>query len=383
MSVRRLPCFLAGIVMLCGVSMTAGDGTGYIGSVACGKCHPKQCAGQSHSGHALALQRAVDHPQAKDYMASADWRRAPAFQFVFSRRPEGFFVQAFDYSTRQSLELPVEWAFGAGNHAVTFVSRVSGDVYIEHSFSYYRDSKTMDLTPGHRLMQADSLPKAMGVLHHRTEPQDPQGGVRKCFECHSTGPVQDTTAGLAPGEMGVRCEVCHGPGAAHQKAIMDGKMTLGRGAIRHPGQMSAEQVNEFCGSCHRFPGQNFAVNWNAQWNVRHQPPYLRQSRCFLESQGRLSCFTCHSPHSSLRQADAAYYARKCMECHSGKTHLPASICRSQPSADCVSCHMPAVSITSHLKFVNHWIGIYKSGENLKPVVRTGQQQPNGRPAGRS
>ena len=360
----RWSCRLVGIM----ASGALGAAADYIGAAACGKCHPVQFAGQSKSGHALALRRASDHPLAKAYMASPDWKRGSTYQFVFSRKPDGFFVQALDYATRQNMELPVEWAFGAGNHAVTFVSRVTGEVYLEHAFSYYPDTKSMDLTPGHRLMQADSLPKAMGVLHRASVPRDPAGGIRNCFGCHSTGPVQDSSAGIEPREMGIRCEVCHGPGSAHQQALMDGKGAAAKSAIRNPARMRADEINEFCGGCHRFPGQNFAVNWNAQWNVRHQPPYLRQSRCFLESRGLLTCFTCHNPHGPL-QKDPGYYARKCLDCHSKEGHRPAAVCRAQASSDCVGCHMPGVSVTSHLTFVNHWIGIYRNGEKLKPEVR--------------
>jgi hypothetical protein len=365
MGLSPLSFLLTGMMVCC--NMSTSRAAEYIGSAACGKCHPQEFARQSESGHAQALHRATDHPLAKSYMASPVWSRGPTYQFLFSQGPDGFDVQVFDYATRQTLQLPVEWAFGAGNHAVTFVSRVSEDVYIEHAFSFYTDTKTMDLTPGHRLMQSDSLPKAVGVLHRVTDLQDAQGGMRKCFECHSTGPIQNTAVGIEPSEMGVRCEVCHGPGSAHRKAVMDGRSTLARSAIRNPSRMSADQINEMCGSCHRFPGSNFAVNWNAQWNVRHQPPYFRQSRCFVESQGRLSCFSCHAPHGALRKGDAPYYSNKCLACHTTPGHFPAAICKSNSSVDCISCHMPSLPVTSHLSFVNHWIGIYKSGDKLKPV----------------
>ena len=102
-----------------------------------------------------------------------------------------------------------------------------------------------------------------------------------------------------------------------------------RKAIRNPGKLNAGQVNELCGTCHRFPGNKFAINWNAVWNVRHQPPYLQQSRCFQNSQGALSCFTCHEPHAALRQADSSYYAKKCAGCHNAQQHPPAAVCRKQ------------------------------------------------------
>jgi hypothetical protein len=362
------------------VSGSGSDGSGYIGSTECGKCHPQQFATQSRSGHAGALWRASNHPLAKFYLTSPNWKRDSRYEFVFSLKSDGFFVQALDYGTRQSMELPIEWAFGVGNHAVTFVSKVTGDVYIEHAFSFYPDTKSMGLTPGHRLVQADSLPKAMGVLHHIVEPQDRQSGIRRCFGCHSTGPVESTPAGVQPRELGIRCEVCHGPGSDHRKAVTGGNLPAARNVISKPSRMRAGEINEFCGSCHRFPGQNFAVNWNSQWNVRHQPPYLQRSRCFLESQGRLTCFTCHVPHTALQKGDAGYYTRKCLECHSTDGHQPADVCRRQTSDGCVGCHMPPSPVTTHLTFVNHWIGVYRNGETLKPETRV-RPKPSGKSGG--
>jgi hypothetical protein len=75
------------------------------------------------------------------------------------------------------------------------------------------------------------------------------------------------------------------------------------------------------------------------------------------------------PHAPLQKADPRYYAGKCLDCQSKEGHRPAAVCRAQASGDCISCHMPGVSVTSHLTFVNHWIGIYRNGEKMKPAVR--------------
>ena len=358
---KIMAMFLAAGPALCG---EPGE---YVGAQTCKLCHPAQFARQSASGHARALNRATEHPLAASFLSQRGWQRTRNYAFEFTRTPEGFIVEAFDYEKRRTLALPIEWAFGAGNHAITFASRVTRDVYIEHSFSYYPDSRSFDLTPGHRFVQPESLALAMGVLHKVV---DPRGGMKRCFGCHSTGPVNVTSdSEIQPSELGVRCEVCHGPGGAHQKAVLAGDLTGAKRLIRNPKRMTAGQLNQFCGTCHRFPGENFVVNWNAVWNVRHQPPYLQQSRCFQNSGGALSCLTCHDPHERLRQKDAAYYAAKCLACHSPRARPPASICREQQPSDCVACHMPQVRVTQHLQFVNHWIGVYHGKDPLKPVKR--------------
>ena len=174
-------------------------------------------------------------------------------------------------------DIPVEWAFGAGAQAVTFVSRVSPEWYLEHYFSYYPAARLMAPTPGQHGLSASTLQLAMGLLYKTL---DPDAGMIGCFECHSTGPVSKGSE-LRPSELGVRCEACHGPGSQHRD--------LSERAMRYPGRMTAAEMNQFCGTCHRPPAAaGVAVKWSEPWNVRHQPMYLDQSACFRKSDGGLS-----------------------------------------------------------------------------------------------
>ena len=132
--------------------------------------------------------------------------------------------------------------------------------------------------------------------------------------------------------------------------------------MRNPGKMSPAQLNSFCGRCHRPPAsQGVAIDWNYAWNVRHQPVYLSQSRCFLKS-GTLSCLTCHEPHEPAASKPVAFFNEKCLTCHTGTAG-----CLSKGRSNCIDCHMPRVSPQAPLHFTNHWIGIYGAGAKLKPV----------------
>ena len=317
----------------------------YAAAPACRSCHPAQFAAQSATGHARTLHRAAQHPLAAQFVTTAPLRRPPRFEFRFA----GLRVEALDGES--SMELPLEWAFGSGEHGVTFVSRLPADSYLEHSFTYYSDAKAFDITPGHRGLPAGTLLQAAGQVFGRP-------GITRCFQCHSTGPVEARRE-IRIAEAGVRCEACHGPGRAHAASPT-------RGNIRNPRALMPDQVLRLCGTCHRAPsGDAETIDWGNPWMVRHQPPYLERSKCYQLS-GTLSCVTCHDPHQRLRRNDPGHYSRQCAACHSAEALPPAAVCRAQPDPDCTACHMPAVAADPHLKFRNHWIGVYRNSATLTP-----------------
>jgi tetratricopeptide (TPR) repeat protein len=272
----------------------------YVGSQACRPCHAARVELQATTGHAHALARATAGS-------------------------------------------PGQWAFGAGAKATTWVSQVDPDTYVEHGLSYFAASRSMGLTPGHDAPQD---------VRYRTF--DPAATTLRCFRCHSTGPLTlDNDRSIQPAEPGVRCETCHGPGEAHVASQGRG------GTIFNPKHLRAVDLNNFCGACHRTLPES---DWTDKWKTRHQPSYLAQAPCFRNSQGALTCLTCHDPHAPLNRT-AAQYDQRCVECHKAVRHS-TPVARGRT---CIECHMPQVPITAQLKFTNHWIGIYtRAGGNLVP-----------------
>jgi tetratricopeptide (TPR) repeat protein len=278
----------------------------YAGSGACRACHPSQFAAQLKSDHAHALALA----------------------------PKGS---------------PGHWAFGAGAKAITYVSQADPDFYLEHGLSYYASTKAMAPTPGH--------PNGSD-MRYRTF--DPVASVLRCFRCHSTGPLRlGAGYSIEPFEPGVHCESCHGPGGAH---VSSGGAPQ---TIQNPKRLGAVELNLFCGTCHRKPPEaGEESDWSNAWNTRHEPDYLSHAACFRKSNGALSCTTCHSPHARLNHS-ATEYDKRCSTCHQMVRHRSAVASRS-----CVGCHMPQVTVTTQLRFTNHWIGIYEKGAELVPKRRT-------------
>ena len=345
-------------------AQVSATGENYVGASVCESCHPDHFERQSGSGHARTLHRASEHPLKDQFVPTQPLRRPPGFRFRFRLAGEQIVVQADD--NEYVMELPVEWAFGAGDHGVTFVSRLNTQSYLEHAFSYYSKAGSLDITTGHEAIRPDTLMQAMGL---RYKVRGPGNAISNCFACHSTGPLSySPKQEVEISEPGVRCESCHGPGGSHVDSITKGEIAAARVAIRNPKQFAADDLLQFCGTCHRDPdGLSEEFDYRLAWNVRHQPPYFRKSRCFQESNENLSCFTCHDPHEPLRRNEPDYYRERCMTCHEVGGRTPAETCDANRPSDCTDCHMPTVAVNSNLKFKNHWIGIYQEDDGLSPA----------------
>ena len=287
--------------------LARGLGAQYVGHQVCAGCHPQQGRDQLQTGHARALA-----PAAKNAIG--------------------------------------QWAFGAGSKAITYVSQLDRDTYLEHGLSYYPERKAMAITPGHSNSEG-----------RRYRTFEPAATTLRCFRCHSTGPLKLGAARqIEVVEPGVHCESCHGPGQDHVK------QAGAAGTIFNPKRLTPSELNEFCGTCHRKAGD--ISDWSNSWHVRHQPAYLGQAACFRKS-GALTCLSCHNPHAPLNPVSSQYDAR-CSSCHAGVRHRSAVTSRT-----CVECHMPQVPTNAGLKFTNHWIGIYRKENPLVPLRRAGKTLP--------
>jgi predicted CXXCH cytochrome family protein len=217
----------------------------------------------------------------------------------------------------------------------------------------------------------------------------------ECMACHNAYPKipasnQEEGAEaqyLAPLPEGIDCQRCHGPGQEHIA-------TSGAAAIVNPAKLPPDREAEVCLQCHletssrllphsiqrhgrkpfsyvagqplsdfllafdRAPGQNQAVE------VASAPYRLRQSRCFLKSQGKLRCTTCHNPHDIPRgEAATAHYNKVCADCHAGS---------HRAGENCVGCHMPKTRTDDavHIVITDHLIqrGIQRTPATADPAA---------------
>jgi Tfp pilus assembly protein PilF len=265
----------------------------------------------------------------------------------------------------------VDWILGSGDHARTYLYRTPrGEIY-QLPLAWYTQTGRWGMAPGF------DRPDHDGVVRRVR---------RECVFCHTAYP--DVPAGadaygapqIFPAEMpeGIGCQRCHGPGAEHVGLALGGVGARGaiRASIFNPGRLPAAQRDEVCQACHlqpsvalsglrRFgrgdfsfrPGEPLADylvqvdveeegrDRSERFEINHHPYRLRQSRCFLESAGQLSCLTCHDPHRRVpEEARAARYRAACESCHGKEActrpeHAAGSSETADPG-DCAACHMP-------------------------------------------
>ena len=340
-----------------------GQNLNYVGPEACARCHKEESATQ----HTTSMGRALEPVETSDVLGNhklLTFNSGP-YSYKIARQGNQSIYTVTDGAN--TLTQPILYAFGQGKAGQTYLFR-SGSTFYEARVSYYRDTQGLDWTMGY----PSSVPPNLEVAAGRALGADE---VHDCFACHSTGGTNGTTTNLEKIIPGVTCEACHGPGGDHI-AAMDAK-NFKEKKIFNPGKMSPdEQVQEFCGSCHRSAEQ-VASNQGLHGirSVRFQPYRLFTSKGHDPFDPRLTCVACHNPHEAPH-TDVVYYDAKCLACHlanndpktpqkvkadtdNGRT---ASAC-PVANKDCTTCHMPKVALPgSHFLFTDHRIRIAKPGD---------------------
>lgn len=321
-------------------------------SLVCGSCHTKEASTQTASSmaHALTLPGTdpllLSHPklsgQEGDYTYTIESRNGAALFSVTNGS--------------EATSAPIRWAFG--EQSQTYVLERDGHFY-ESMVSYYPAIQSLDTTIGDQRLHPRTVLEAMG-----RELTDQE--FQQCVGCHSTGSEVDHRFHMESMKPGVQCERCHTGAARHAADIVQGKLDSVPPRLRC---LSAEEMANFCGQCHRSWETVVRDGLLGKINVRFQPYRLANSKCFDGSDARISCVACHNPHEQVVRKDAAYDA-KCLACHA--TNRPASIRktaeipRTCPMAhsNCVSCHMPKIALPGgHQIFTDHFIRVVRANES--------------------
>lgn len=221
---------------------------------------------------------------------------------------------------KESVIVPVRWALGQGSAGQTYIFELGGDFY-ESRVSYFSARKGLDLTMGANPAIPVNITVAAGQrLSSRA--------ARDCIACHATNAVRHDSLdidGLVPG---IQCARCHETAKAHEQSVNAGpglplKMT-------HLGQLSTEEMSNFCGQCHRTWEEIAAAGPHDIRNVRFQPYRLANSKCYNPADPRIRCTSCHDPHQELALVPASYDG-KCLACHAGQVNRAATSAKNPRS----------------------------------------------------
>jgi len=355
-----------------GFPPTTGAAPGYVSDRACALCHGDIAEAYAAKGMARAFQRPRPASDVENFSAPA-FVHAPSGQQLRMMRSDGRLVfrrwqTGPDGQPINVFEVPVDWILGSGDHARTYLYRTAGGELYQLPLAWYTQTRSWGMAPGFDRADHDGVVRRVR---------------RECVFCHTAYP--DVPAGaddygapqVFPAEMpeGIGCQRCHGPGAEHVGLALGG---IGlreeiRASIFNPGRLPVERRDEVCQGCHlqpsvampglrRFgrgdfsfrPGEplaDYLVQVDVEeegkprserFEINHHPYRLRQSRCFLESGGRITCLTCHDPHRRGPQEErAAHYRAACTSCHGQEACTrPEHMAGGADPGDCVSCHMP-------------------------------------------
>ncbi len=325
----------------------------------CVACHPGVCHDMAISPHGRTLHDGHD-PLVRVRFSGRDFQSVRGGATVsFEERNQQLWMKS-DVSPEA---IRVDWMFGSGRHAMTPVSlMVNADgatELIEGSVSWFPPD-VLGVTPGSNLSESSGIASLGSPQDHAT--------TLECFGCHVTHlPVEQgriQTDGLF---RGVSCERCHVGGEEHARSMEQGGAVL---LQKWSSLTPLESVNR-CGECHRRADQLTPEELLPERTVlvRFASVGLVMSRCFQdqglartrENSMRLDCLTCHDPHRPAEKSSAPY-VQKCLQCHGSPTARAGECTSPQSDPNCLSCHMPYVSVADNLALTDHWIRVRKDSD---------------------
>jgi predicted CXXCH cytochrome family protein len=276
------------------------------------------------------------------------YRILPRDGRLFQRRYE---LDAKGLEANQ-FELEITHTIGSGNHARSYFHRLKNGEIIQLPLTWYTQEQSWGMSPGYDNAAPPDFTRLVDD---------------SCLFCHNAYPLSESSLG-----EGIDCQRCHGPGSLHVQLAskVNPAVDKVRAAIVNPKRFGTELQMDICMQCHLEttsahlpqmirrldraafsfrPGEqlgSYMVHFDHPPGTGHDDKFeivnqayrLRQSACFKESGGRLTCSSCHNPHAVPRgTAAVAQYRDKCIACHSAvqKEDHP-----NLHTANCVACHMP-------------------------------------------
>lgn len=353
----------------------------FAGSESCRECHASLCDSyslhpMSKSFDAVALNESKSRLDENSGFQQEISDNVLRYQVSFDSDGTMIHTETMSQgdSTIYQIQHPIEYSIGSGKRGTSYVI-AADQMLFQSPIGWYSTAKKWDFSPGYQQKN----------LHFERRLED------RCIHCHA-GSVnraeEATNRFLQPlvKEAAISCERCHGPAAGHVDWHRGQKSDLSKDPILSWKDMSPRAQASVCNQCHLVggervlrtgrtefdftPGEHFSENWIAfspgpRVKDNHtaavdQVNQMMVSSCYIKSQSKLNCVSCHDPHSVPSQTErASFYRERCVACHnSGKTQcsMPEEKRRRVNEEDsCFECHMPKLPTddVAHTTLTDH------------------------------
>ncbi len=366
-------------------------GATYAGDEACASCHADLYVSYHRTGMGRSASRfdPENAPERFDTESRSPVVYNENFDYYYQAFVRGDTLYQREFRLDERGEVSYEqvhradYVVGSGNATRSYLMRTNGFV-TEMPLTWYVERKIWDMSPG----------------YHTSNSRFERPANLECVTCHNGLPEHTpfTQNHYAELPLGITCERCHGPAAAHVEARLAG-VEPPEGAP-DPNLLDLASLDRglqlsVCQQCHLEglavfapgedpttvrPGQPLAshravfarldqIDDPDDFGIASHAQRLAQSACFKAS--AMTCTTCHDPHQPTAELGPDAFNATCRSCHGGDgdpSNGPSpheALCErpgvgspaEAMTGDCVSCHMQVggTSDIPHVSFTDHWI----------------------------
>lgn len=324
--------------------------TQYVGGSQCISCHKEIYESHIASPHYNTSALATEAIVKGSFSEERNSYRFSNRTIVKCEKDKGKLYQVAYVDSVEKIRQEFDIVFGYGKNAQSFAAW-SKNKLVQLPLSYFSSGGQWINSPGY----PDK------VVFNRVI-------TSRCLECHTTYAEVSSSEGLLENfnrsniVLGIDCEKCHGPAAAHVRFMTENPAEKDEKYIINNTKFSRQQRLDACALCHSGnmdhlqpsfsfrPGdelEKFYASGTTLLDVEkldvhgNQYGLLTASKCFTLSQ--MTCGSCHDPHKNELR-DVITFSQRCMVCHSPENKKKfcslTGIGQSFIEQNCIDCHMP-------------------------------------------